>query len=75
MSRLCYDRQHVHICVDVKDGQSRQLDMLCELLDHTFKETCEMTYLIIDRLDESPDRHQKHLGKRMLGFLLRILKF
>ena len=37
-------------------GQRPQLTMLCEVLEAVIKQTFEMTYLIIDGIDESPNR-------------------
>ena len=47
-------------------GQSPQLNMLFKVLDHIVKQTFEMTYLIIDGLDESPNRQLLLDGMRQL---------
>jgi hypothetical protein len=52
-------------------GQSPQLNMLFEVLDHLIKQTFETTYLIIDGLDESPNRRLLLDGMRQLCKALR----
>ena len=47
-------------------GQAPQLNMLFELLDHVISQSFETTYLIIDGLDESPNRRLLIDGMRRL---------
>jgi hypothetical protein len=47
-------------------GQSLQLSMLFEALDHVIKQNLETTYIIIDGLDESPNRSYLLNGIRQL---------